>query len=127
TGYMGDGTTIGVVNMVAASACPSRAPGAVGDCYHVTYTPPSPTANAWAGIYWQYPGNNWGGYPGHTVRAGAKRVTVWAMGERGGEQLAFKGGGIAIADNTKPYHDSFEVSGAPVTLTKQWSEYTLDF
>ena len=126
TGYMGDGTTIGVVNMVAA-ACPTRAPGAVGDCYQVTYAPPSPTANGWAGVYWQYPGNNWGGYPGHTVRPGATRATFWAMGTRGGEQLAFKVGGIATADDTKPYHDSLEVSGAPVTLTTKWAEYTLDF
>jgi len=109
---MGDGTTIGVVNMVAA-VCPSRAPGAVGDCYSVTYTPPDPTANGWAGVYWQYPGNNWGGYAGHTIRPGATRVTVWAMGKKGGEQLSFKVGGIATADDTQPFHDSISVSAPP--------------
>ena len=123
---MGDGTTIGVVNMVAA-ACPSRAPGADGDCYQITYTPPVPTANAWAGVYWQYPGNNWGGYFGHDVLPGATKLTVYAMGSRGGEQVSFKVGGIAISDSTEAYHDSFQVAAPPVTLTKEWQQFTVDF
>jgi hypothetical protein len=128
TGYMGDGTTIGVVNMVAA-ACTSRAPDAVGDCYQVTYTPPYPAADGWAGVYWQYPGNNWGGYPGHTILPGATKATVWAMGAHGGEQLQFRVGGIAVADDTQPYHDSIQVPVPPVTvtLTTQWQQFTVDF
>lgn len=126
TGYMGDGTTIGVVNMVA-SACPSRAPGATGDCYQVTYTPPVPTASGWAGVYWQYPGNNWGGYPGHTVQPGATHATVWAMGTAGGEPVTFKVGGIAVGDATQAYHDSISASAAPVTLTTQWQSFSVDF
>lgn len=126
TGYMGDGTTIGVVNMVAA-ACPSRAPNAVGDCYMITYTPPNPTDNGWAGVYWQFPGNNWGGYPGHTVLPGATQATAWAMGANGGEQVSFKVGGIAVADNTEEYHDSLTESAGPVTLTTQWQPYSVDF
>ena len=126
---MGDGATIGVVNMVAA-ACPTRAPSAVGDCYKVTYTPP--IASTYAGVYWQYPGNNWGDYVGHNVRPGATRATVWAMGDAGGEQVAFKVGGIGLApdgsvDPSKPYHDSLLVSASPVTLTKQWQQFTVDF
>jgi hypothetical protein len=126
TGYMGDGTTIGVVNMLA-NACPSRAPGAVGDCYQVTYVPPNPTANGWAGVYWQYPGNNWGGYPGHTVEPGATHAAVYAMGANGGEQVTFKVGGIAVGDATQAYHDSLSVSAAPVTLTTQWQPFSVDF
>src|SRR5438046_2577147 len=68
TGYMGDGEVNGLVTM-DNDACPTRAPGAVGDCYKVVYTP----AGTWAGIYWQYPANNWGAKPGRKILPGAKR------------------------------------------------------
>ena len=126
TGYMGDGVTIGVVNMLAA-ACPSRAPSAVGDCYQVTYTPPEPAANGWAGVYWQYPENNWGAYAGHTVAPGATQLTFWAMGGSGGEQVSAKVGGIAEADDAEAHHDSLDVSAPPVTLTTQWQQFSVPF
>jgi hypothetical protein len=123
TGYLGDGATVGVVNMVAA-ACTTRAPNAVGDCYKVTYTPP--LASTYAGVYWQYPGNNWGGYPGHTVEQGATQATVWAMGTQGGEQVSFKAGGIADPpDGTEPYVDSVSASGPTVSLTKEWQQFSV--
>jgi hypothetical protein len=120
TGYEGDGATVGVVNMVAA-ACTSvgTAPNSVGDCYEVTYTPPAPSPNGYAGVYWQYPGNNWGAYPGHTIHPGATQATVWARGASGGEQVTFKVGGIP--------GDSIEVTGPTVTLTTQWQKYSVPF
>ena len=124
TGYMGDGTTVGVVEMIAA-VCPDRAPNAVGDCYRVVYTPPSPPMNQWAGVYWQFPANNWGAYYGHLVEPGATHATVWARGEHGGEPLTFKVGGIA--DSTQPHHDSLSASAAPVTLTTQWQSFDVPF
>jgi hypothetical protein len=124
TGYMGDGTTVGVVDMVAA-VCPSRAPSATGDCYRIVYTPPSPPMNQWAGVYWQYPANNWGAYPGHAVEAGAMRARVWARGEHGGETITFKVGGIA--DSTQPHHDSIQVAAPPITLTTSWQAFEVDF
>jgi hypothetical protein len=124
TGYMGDGTTVGVVDMKAAE-CPDRAPGAVGDCYRIVYTPPSPPMNQWAGVYWQYPANNWGAYPGHHVDPGATRARVWARGEHGGEPLTFKVGGID--DSTQPHHDSIQVAAPPVMLTTEWQQIDVDF
>ena len=126
TGYMGDGTSIGVVTMLAA-ACPTRAPGALGDCYQVTYVPPVPTENGWAGVYWQYPGNNWGDYPGHKVLPGATKVTGSARGSRGGEILTFTIGGIAVSDGTKAFHDSLDVTAPPVTLTTDWQPFEVPF
>jgi len=127
SGYMGDGVTIGVVNMLAdGTACPSRAPGAVGDCYQITYTPPVPPANGWAGVYWQYPENNWGTYAGHIVQPGATQVTLYAMGGNGGEQVSFKVGGIAD-DDTERNHDSIDVTGPAVTLTTQWQPISIPF
>jgi hypothetical protein len=126
TGYMGDGVTVGVVNMLAdGTACPSRAPGAVGDCYQITYTPPVPSANGWAGVYWQYPENNWGAYAGHAVRPGATQVTLYAMGGNGGEQVSFKVGGIA--DDTQPNHDSIDITAPAATLTTQWQPISIPF
>lgn len=124
TGYMGDGTVVGVVDMVAAE-CPSRAPTAVGDCYRIVYTPPSPPMNQWAGVYWQYPANNWGAYAGHVIAPGATRVKVWARGERGGETVTFKVGGIE--DSTQPHRDSIQIAGQPVTLSTEWQSFEVDF
>jgi hypothetical protein len=128
SGYLGDGATVGVVNMVADN-CPTRAPNPAGDCYSVTYNPPNPPKQNYAGVFWQYPGNNWGdrGLAGHTVLPGATKATVWAKGAQGGEQVTFKVGGIApqnpAQDNTK----GFAITAPPVTLTTQWAEYTVDF
>jgi hypothetical protein len=124
TGYIGDGVTIGVVNMLP-DACPTRAPNAVGDCYQVTYIPPVPTQNDYAGVFWQYPGNNWGDYPGHTVLPGATKVTVWARGGKGGEQLTFQAGGVSVTDSSKPYHDSFSAAAGPFTLTTEWQPFVV--
>lgn len=126
TGYLGDGATIGNVNMVAAD-CPTRAPNPLGDCYHVTYNPPNPGANFYAGVFWQYPGNNWGDYYGHTILPGATKATVWARSEKGGEQVVFKVGGIAPTNPANDKTLGFAVSAPPVTLTTQWAEYTVDF
>jgi hypothetical protein len=38
----------------------------------------------WAGLYWQHPDNNWGDEPGVDL-TGAKRISFYARGERGGE------------------------------------------
>jgi hypothetical protein len=119
TGYMGDGTTIGAVD-VKNDACPNRAPAPGGDCYSVVYTP---TGN-WAGVYWQYPANNWGAHPGRVILPGATRLTVWARGEHGGEKLELHVGGIR--DDKFPYHDTIDVSSS-VTLTTEWQPYTVSF
>ena len=76
----------------------------------------------WAGIYWQNPPNNWGTRPGGYDLTGAKKLTFWARGEKGGERIEeFKIGGI-----TGEYADS-DVSGiGPVVLTTEWQEFTID-
>ena len=76
----------------------------------------------WAGIYWQNPPNNWGTRPGGYDLTGAKKLTFWARGDKGGERIEeFKIGGI-----TGEYADS-DVSGiGPVVLTQEWQQYTID-
>ena len=76
----------------------------------------------WAGIYWQNPPNNWGTRPGGYDLTGAKKLTFWARGEKGGERIEeFKIGGI-----TGEYADSDVAGIGPVVLTPEWQEFTID-
>jgi hypothetical protein len=72
-------------------------------------------------VYWQYPDGNWGKVPGREVK-GAKTVEFWARGEKGGEVVSFKVGGI----NQLKYKDSLDISMDPVVLTTEWKQFEID-
>jgi hypothetical protein len=125
SGFMNDPTGISVsTGANGSAACPTRAPGAGGDCYVVSWTS---TGAAWAGVYWQYPSNNWGTDPGLSVAPGAKQVSFYAQGAVGGEALTFKSGGINDPVNSAngSYGDTFQVSSPAITLTTTWTQYTI--
>jgi hypothetical protein len=127
SGYMGDGETAGSVNMLPLTATDSqtcngdRSPTALGICYTVEYTPVAMGAG-WAGVYWQYPSNNWGAMPGLDIPAGATKVSVWAKGGAGGEVLTLVAGGIQSGGMT--YQDTFKAD-TMATLTTSWAQYTI--
>lgn len=76
----------------------------------------------WAGIYWLNPPNNWGTRKGGFDLTGAKRLTFWAKGNQGGEQIQeFTVGGIS-----GDYPDSDTAVIGPVILSNQWRQYTID-
>jgi hypothetical protein len=76
----------------------------------------------WAGVYWLNPPNNWGKRKGGFNLVGAKKLTFWAKGQHGGEQIQeFTIGGI-----TGDYPDSDTAVIGPVILTDQWREYSID-
>lgn len=75
----------------------------------------------WAGIYWQYPDGNWGELPGKSL-VGARAISFNARGERGGELVELKSGGI----RGKRYQDSFEKSLGVVVLDKNWQSYVIN-
>jgi hypothetical protein len=76
----------------------------------------------WAGIYWMNPPNNWGQRKGGFNLQGATKLTFWARGEQGGEQIEeFTIGGI-----TGDYPDTDKVVMGPVILSNQWKKYTID-
>ena len=89
-------------------------------CIRIEYTPlaASEGSKGWAGIYWQYPPNNWGDMQGKYL-TGASKLTFWARGENGGEWAEFKVGGIS--------GDSLgtEVSTGKIELQKNWNQYTI--
>ena len=76
----------------------------------------------WAGVYWLNPPNNWGKQKGGFNLTGMQKLTFWAKGEKGGEQIQeFTVGGIA-----GDYPDTDKAVIGPVILTSEWKEYTID-
>lgn len=80
-------------------------------------------SDQWAGIYWQYPENNWGDLPGYQL-IGVKKLTFWAKGKNGGEKVEFKVGGIGSSD--KKFRDSLPLQTTGlVELTSEWKQYEI--
>ncbi len=104
-------------------------PRSGNSCIKTTYSAKGTQGNQWAGIYWQYPENNWGEKPGNDL-TGATKLTFWARGEKGSEKAEFKVGGInrsPFNDQQKPYQDSCDaLSTGIVLLTDEWREYSID-
>jgi hypothetical protein len=126
TGYEGDGADVEDVTLVTMvnDACPTRSPTPAGDCYSVVYQDGAVDATqGFAAVLWQYPNNNFGEYPGHTVQPGATVVTGWVRGAAGGEQVAFQVGGTS--DPSLPYQDSISVTSSPMTLTTDWQPFSI--
>ena len=116
SGWMGDYNDLKVNEKYTTN------PHSGGTCVQVIYGPKASQGARWAGIYWQNPPNNWGTRPGGYDLTGARKVTFWARGEKGGERIEeFKIGGI-----TGEYADSDVASVGPVVLTKDWQQFTID-
>jgi glucan 1,3-beta-glucosidase len=86
----------------------------------------APSSPYWAGIYWQYPANNWGSEPGLKLYE-PKRLTFYARGENGGEKVEFKIGGISdnFTDSIYPAL-SLDGNGSATRLTREWTQYLID-
>lgn len=90
--------------------------------FQVKYNAKMAQNAGWCGIYWQSPPNNWGDKKGGYNLTGAKKLTFWACGEKGGEIISeFKMGGIS-----GEYPDSDSASIGPIELSKKWQQYTID-
>jgi hypothetical protein len=112
SGYMGDGASAGVSEK---EACFNPRPGeGKGKCHEFTWTP---GANKWAGVFWQYPDNNWGALPGLEIPKGAAEVCFYAWGAKGGELIKFV---VGMKDA-----DGFEKS-SELTLTTDPKQYCID-
>ena len=85
-------------------------------CIKVTFTDPK----EWGGIVWQNPAENWGDSPGGVDLTGAKHFVVWARGEKGGEKVSIKVGGLG---RDKPYFDTAAVGRENIHLTREWKRY----
>jgi len=77
----------------------------------------------WAGVVWQHPAQDWGDQPGGFDWTGAKRLTFWARGEKGGESVSFE---LGLLRADKKFHDSASGKLADVMLTSEWKQYSID-
>jgi hypothetical protein len=87
-------------------------------CIKVTYD----RGDAWAGVAWQSPENDWGDVDGGFDLTGAKKMTFWARSATGTEKITF---GVGLIGRDKPFFDTTKKEIA-VNLTPQWKQYTID-
>ena len=91
-------------------------------CIKISYSAKASQNAKWAAVYWQFPSRNWGESPDGFNLTGARKLTFYARGERGGEKIAhFKIGGIG-----GEYPDSDSAQIGPIELTRGWRQYTID-
>jgi hypothetical protein len=134
SGYIGD--CLGVHVGAAPDACTPAGVGrssqnAQGHCWAVTYAPSSPDAGPCgpaqgglaAGVFWQYPANNWNSKPGYPIPPGATKVSFWARGAVGGEVIRF-GVGEVPPSTAVDCTDSF-YTPSRITLTATWTQYAI--
>lgn len=89
-------------------------------CLKFTYTGEPTQSLNWAGVFFQNPANNWGTIDGGYDLTGAKKLTFFARGEKGGEVVEFKFGGISAA-----FSDSAGGGTGQLVLTKEWKQYEI--
>ena len=111
SGHMGSLEAINI-----DSAC-SADPKSGNTCMHVSHTEPG----GWSGVVWQHPESDWGEQPGGADLTGAKNLTFWARGEKGGETIKF---GFGLIKRDQPY---FDTGGREieVRLTKEWQQFSI--
>lgn len=115
SGYMGDVSDLKVVK--------KRESYSFKNSLKIVYAPSYEAENKfWVGVFWQYPPNNWGDNDegGYDI-SDAKCLFFFAKGQKGGELVEFKVGGIK-----GPYGDSDEISSGLISLTKSWKLYKID-
>src|SRR5258708_387357 len=68
SGFMGEGASFGQLQMSdPGTNCKLPRPdGARGYCYTFTYYK-GHDPDHWAGVYWVFPTNSWGYFPGHAI------------------------------------------------------------
>ncbi|MBN1897901.1 MAG: OmpA family protein [Spirochaetes bacterium] len=115
SGYMGDVSDIKLVKI--------KDPVSKKNSLKIIYKPKNKKGQqGWAGIYWQYPANNWGNNPrGGYDLSKAESLFFYAKGETGYEVLEFKIGGI-----TGEYGDSDTITTGFINLTRDWNLYKID-
>ncbi len=116
SGYMGDSPDI------STNRSHFDNPHSGTTCIKTVYSNVASQGARWGGVYWQNPANNWGDREGGYDLTGAKKLTLWARGENGGERIEeFKIGGL-----TGLYSDSDLAGIGPVLLNSEWTQYEID-
>ncbi|MDB5388966.1 MAG: hypothetical protein JWM11_4612 [Planctomycetaceae bacterium] len=77
----------------------------------------------WAGVVWADPANDWGDKPGGWDLTGAKKLTIWARGEHGGEVIGLEFG---IFGKEKKFSDTGKAKKEGIKLTTSWQAISID-
>ena len=108
SGWMGN------VKAIELDPKSTNEPASPPNCLKVTLK-----AGGWAGVVWQYPGNDWGEKPESANLSGAKWLSFKVRSEFDfGRKVEF---GVGILGKDKPYPDSLKVKKT-VKLTQEWNE-----
>jgi hypothetical protein len=115
-GYMGD------VDDIRLNEASHEDPADGPTCIKISYLATGIGGHEWAGVYWLEPNSNWGYKPGGYDLTNMQRLTFWARGAQGNEQIAvFKVGGVGGT-----HADSGVSEIGPIHLTKDWQQYAID-
>lgn len=114
SGFFGDATGITVTE-----SCPERGGDGAGACRTWTYTR---GGMGFAGVFWQFPENNFGAEPGFPMPPGATRVSFSAWGAAGGETVKFL---VGYGPDSSGARDGFGLETADIALTATPTEYTI--
>lgn len=123
SGWMGDPVEAQGTGKLSVSAHTENVEGKLAVATRIEYR--QGQSKGWAGIYWQHPNKNWGEKPGLSL-VGAKQISFWARGERGGEIVEFISGGVGLEEKNKPHYDRYKKSLGPIPLSDKWKKYVID-
>lgn len=115
SGYAGD------VNSMRVERVKDRLTGKV--CIRIIYIPErKKRSKGWAGLWWQFPANNWGNNKkGGYDLTDARYLYFSARGGKGGEIIRVKIGGIK-----GKYGDSDDISTEYISLQPFWRIYKIE-
>jgi hypothetical protein len=108
---------MGATDSIEVDNCCTDDPHVGNTCFRFTFN-----GGDWGGLVWQDPANDWGDEEGGYDLTGARKVTFWARGEKGGEKATFK---MGIYPRTKAYPDSGGAGTPELRLKKEWKQYSI--
>lgn len=78
--------------------------------------------DGWGGVVWQSPEGDWGDKGGGYDLSGAKKLSFWARGEKGGEMVNFSFG---LIGTPKKFPDTAKGNLEGVALGTEWKQYEI--
>jgi len=112
SGWMGN------IEAIKAELDCTTSPHSGSTCVRVTYG----ANDGWGGIVWQHPDGDWGDRAGGFDLSGARALSIWARGEKGGEKVTFE---LGLIGRDKPYYDTAK-GKIEALLTTEWQEFKID-
>ncbi|GHC54311.1 glycoside hydrolase family 2 TIM barrel-domain containing protein [Roseibacillus persicicus] len=86
-------------------------------CLEVQYN----SGGDWSGLQWQHPAGDWeNNNPGGYDLTEAKTLSLWARGQKGGEQVTLNMGGAL----TGRYPNTTQADFGSINLTTEWKQFT---